>query len=296
MNTLRTLLVVFIATSAIPTYLNCMGRTKKTISVAGTGIHFGLAGWMFKKGVDRLLIDEDKEIEEGSVRAPKSLTKYAHTILEFKGIKNPTNIMVRINGDPSSPYAASTKALFIDIREAKRLVQCLGSLSDEQLDIYIDNQMGCSTHITWSTGEYITRSIACLGHEAHHLEHNDILRETAAHFIIPALTLLTSRYKPILALTGKSISTKILSGAFLHEANKLLLAAYKRHQEYAADDAVTEPAEMLMLIKDLNATSHAYPPNPSIYGLLKSSHPDPRYRIERMANRLMEDEHIKSGR
>lgn len=299
MNISKKLLLITLIATGVTTGVHSMGHAKKAASAAGTVAYYSLAGCLCAEGIERLLAHanndtpDDTLIEATSVKTPEPLQNFVRNVIHREGVENPYGINVRIHTDPQSPYAAAPNTIFIDLNEALRLTNCFTSPIDNKFKIKIDNEIGCSTHVKWTNKEYIIRSIAMVTHEAAHLKNNDAASKTAACFVIPTLTLLASRYKPILTLTNKGFFTKVATGILLNEINSLIYSACSRYQEYRADDAITETAEMIMFIKVLHADSHAYPPNPSIYGLLKDSHPDPRKRMARIASRLQDNDSNK---
>ena len=263
-----------------------MGYTKKAVSAAGTVAHYTAAGWMFKKGVERLLEDEEKTLKEYSLPAPEPIANFVQGILRRQNIPNPETVKVHIHKGPQSPYASGKRVVLIDIDEAQTLAYCLENSLHRPFKIKTDRTMGCSIRASWTPAEYLVRTVAIITHEAKHMLAHDKEKKTAAYFAIPLLTFMLSRYKPILTLVQKSLTSKVASGLILNEINQITFGAYSRRIEYQADDAITEVPEMVMLIKDLHIISHTYPPNPNIYGLLKNSHPDPRYRITRLIDRV----------
>ena len=266
-----------------------MGHTKRALSAAGTIAHYGLAGWMCKEGVERLMLctDNDAILDATSEEAPEHLQTFVRNIMKREGVKNPDEIKISIYTDPQSPYASGLNTIFIDFDEAMKLTGSF--ISNDPIKVSKNVHLGCSVTTKWTNKEYITRSIAMLRHEIAHIKNNDALCSAAACFLIPAMTLCASRYKPILSLINKNVPTKIGTGIALNTMNNILKGQYSQYQEYRADDAVTEPIEMLMIMKDFNANSHVFPPNPSIYGQLTQDHPDLRYRIKRMSERLLEE-------
>jgi hypothetical protein len=270
-----------ITTTAFP-----MGYAKKTASCAGTIAHYTAAGWMLKKGVERLMHDEEKNIQEYSLPAPEPLADFVHGILRREKIPNPETVKVRLHKYPTSPYAAGKRVVYINIEEAQQLANCFGKQFDSSFKIKHDHNMGCSITATWKPTEYIFRTVGMLTHEAAHIRNHDTEKTTAACFAIPIVSLMLSRYTPILSLIKHSVSSKVLSGLMLNEINHIAFGAYSRRLEYQADDAITRTPEMYMFIKELNINSYAFPPNPNPYEILKNTHPDSRLRITRMVDRL----------
>lgn len=273
-------ILLTISTTAFP-----MGYAKKTASAAGTVAHYAGAGWMLKEGIERLMFDEEENIEQHSIPAPEPLADFVHGVLQRENLLNPEAIKVRIIIDPQSAYGTSKNAVYIDLDEAKKLEHCINNRL-QPLKFKIDHAMGCTTTATWQPMEYIIRTVGIITHEAAHIRNHDSEKKTAACFAIPILSLMLSRYTPLFSFITQSFSSKLLSGLLLNEINHIAFGAYSRRLEYQADDAITATPEMHMFLKELNINSYAYPPNPNIYEILKNSHPDPRFRMVRMIRRL----------
>jgi hypothetical protein len=277
--------------------------------IGAGGIHLYLATdktKMFKNvttGIDQYL--NGKHFPDDHVEASPLIKDFVHAVLEREGVYEPSTVKVYTRPYPSSDASScrtrNISAIILNQLFAQSLTKSLTKQSGQKYS-HLNKTLSFKT-LSLDYRENLALKRASIVHEAAHNEHQALLTRAIAQCIIPLATSsvncilfanMCERYNCLnrsRLVCASSLIAFVLSGLLTKEINELLYNKLCRLQEFWADDAVTEPDEIAVMMHYVNLYDDPSPQDPIervkyTYASLHSIHPHGHERAARFERRL----------